>query len=364
MELFGYTAETFVAAHRLVLASACTRTTAPRRRRRSPSAIESLRRLRGRLPRRARRRHGALGRGPRPRAVRRRRAGRPGCSARPTTRPRSTAPPSASGRVLETMSTAFFTLDLDWRFTYVNGAAERMLGRRRDELVGTPIWDVLPELEGHARPAPTTGSALATGEPSSFEHYYPPLDAWFDVRATPSEDGLSASTSTTSPAGCAPSRTRRGSPASARMRSPPAARRPAACRSSARAGARLAGTLEVDELLQILSDVDPQRLRRRASWWRSRSGSSATWRARRRRRPAAAASASRTSPASTTPLHGSPIPAAALAAGAVQDREARELDERLGSRPALTLPLVSRGPHARRDHRARTRSRARSTGAC
>ena len=25
----------------------------------------------------------------------------------------------------------------------------------------------------------------------SFEHYYPPLDAWFDVRATPTEDGLS-----------------------------------------------------------------------------------------------------------------------------------------------------------------------------
>ena len=34
------------------------------------------------------------------------------------------------GRVLETMSTAFLTLDLDWRFTYLNGAAERMLGRR------------------------------------------------------------------------------------------------------------------------------------------------------------------------------------------------------------------------------------------
>ena len=40
------------------------------------------------------------------------------------------------GRVLETMSTAFFTLDPDWRFTYLNGAAERTLGRRRDELVG------------------------------------------------------------------------------------------------------------------------------------------------------------------------------------------------------------------------------------
>ena len=40
------------------------------------------------------------------------------------------------GRVLETMSTAFFTLDRDWTFTYVNAAAERIFGRRRDELVG------------------------------------------------------------------------------------------------------------------------------------------------------------------------------------------------------------------------------------
>ena len=32
---------------------------------------------------------------------------------------------------------------------------------------------------------------METGEPVSFEQYYPPLDTWFDVRATPSDDGLS-----------------------------------------------------------------------------------------------------------------------------------------------------------------------------
>ena len=56
------------------------------------------------------------------------------------------------GRVLETMSTAFFTLDRDWRFTYVNRAAERILGRRRDELVGRVIWDLYPELWHRDRP--------------------------------------------------------------------------------------------------------------------------------------------------------------------------------------------------------------------
>ena len=52
-----------------------------------------------------------------------------GCSARRTTRPTVHNASERLGRVLETMSTAFFTLDLNWRFTYVNGAAERMLGR-------------------------------------------------------------------------------------------------------------------------------------------------------------------------------------------------------------------------------------------
>ena len=40
------------------------------------------------------------------------------------------------GRVLETMSTAFITLDREWLFTYVNAAAERIFDRGRDELVG------------------------------------------------------------------------------------------------------------------------------------------------------------------------------------------------------------------------------------
>ena len=52
------------------------------------------------------------------------------------------------GRVLETMSTAFFTLDRDWRFTYLNAEAERILGRRRDELIGEVIWEVYDDLEG------------------------------------------------------------------------------------------------------------------------------------------------------------------------------------------------------------------------
>jgi PAS domain S-box-containing protein len=40
------------------------------------------------------------------------------------------------------------TLDRDWRFTYVNPEAERLLGRARDDLLGGMLWDLYPELIG------------------------------------------------------------------------------------------------------------------------------------------------------------------------------------------------------------------------
>ncbi|MDP9418367.1 MAG: SpoIIE family protein phosphatase [Actinomycetota bacterium] len=94
-------------------------------------------------------------------------------------------------RVLEAMPTAFFSLDRDWRFTYVNAEAERVLGRSRAELLGGELWELFPtavgtEFETQYR------SAVRTGTLAAFEAYYPaPLDAWYEVRAWPGPDGLS-----------------------------------------------------------------------------------------------------------------------------------------------------------------------------
>ncbi len=94
------------------------------------------------------------------------------------------------GRVLESMSSAFFQLDADWCFTYVNSEAERLLSATRAELLGESIWDAFPAavgsaFEDHYR------NAVSAGRPVSFEaHYPPPLDAWFEVRAWPSLEGL------------------------------------------------------------------------------------------------------------------------------------------------------------------------------
>ena len=50
--------------------------------------------------------------------------------------------------ILESITDAFFALDRDWRFTYVNPQAERVLGRTPGELLGKSLWEENPGLLG------------------------------------------------------------------------------------------------------------------------------------------------------------------------------------------------------------------------
>lgn len=93
--------------------------------------------------------------------------------------------------VLASISDGMYALNCDWEFTYVNAAAERMLRRSRDTLLGRTIWDAFPavsgtELEHHYRACRLQRTAV------SFEFYYPPLSTWFSVRAFPSDMGLTS----------------------------------------------------------------------------------------------------------------------------------------------------------------------------
>jgi PAS domain S-box-containing protein len=94
-------------------------------------------------------------------------------------------------RVLESMPSAFFSLDDDWRFTYVNAEAEKLLAVPRAELVGGSVWDLFPAAVT-SRFETEYRDAVATGRPVAFEAHYPaPLDGWFEVRAWPGPEGLS-----------------------------------------------------------------------------------------------------------------------------------------------------------------------------
>ncbi len=93
--------------------------------------------------------------------------------------------------VLESMPTAFYSLDTRWRFAYVNAEAERLLGRARAELLGGVVWDLFPGTVGSDFQQ-RYEDAVATGRPVMFEAYYPaPLNGWYEVRAWPSPTGLS-----------------------------------------------------------------------------------------------------------------------------------------------------------------------------
>jgi PAS domain S-box-containing protein len=92
--------------------------------------------------------------------------------------------------ILESITDAFFALDLEWRFTYINQEAERLLSRPREQLMGRNIWEV------YADAVDSTfhreyNRAMSEQVPVAFEEYYAPLDCWFEVRAYPSQDGLS-----------------------------------------------------------------------------------------------------------------------------------------------------------------------------
>ncbi|GGD24952.1 SpoIIE family protein phosphatase [Nocardioides daphniae] len=94
-------------------------------------------------------------------------------------------------RVLEAMPSAFFSLDREWRFTYANARAQQLLAGVSGDLSGHVLWELFPQAVGsdfevHYR------HAVESGEPVSFEAYYPPpLNAWYEVRAWPSPEGLS-----------------------------------------------------------------------------------------------------------------------------------------------------------------------------
>jgi rsbT co-antagonist protein RsbR len=92
--------------------------------------------------------------------------------------------------IKEEMPEAFFRLDRDWRFVYVNHQAEPLLGRPVSELLGTNIWEEFPEavdtpFHQHYH------TAVQTQRPVTFEQFYPPLNRWFEVHAAPASDSLS-----------------------------------------------------------------------------------------------------------------------------------------------------------------------------
>jgi len=92
--------------------------------------------------------------------------------------------------VFESMSDAFFMLDRNWQFSYLNGQAEKLLQRSRDELLGRNVWEKYPAAVGSIFQTQYE-RAMAEGRMVAFEA--PDADGrntWVAVTAYPSTDGL------------------------------------------------------------------------------------------------------------------------------------------------------------------------------
>ena len=87
------------------------------------------------------------------------------------------------------MTTGFAAIDGQWRLTYMNRTAERIIGTTAAEVIGSELWELFPDLEDtdfgercrHAR---------QTGETIELEAHYAHLGRWIEVRAVPDAGGL------------------------------------------------------------------------------------------------------------------------------------------------------------------------------
>jgi PAS domain S-box-containing protein len=92
--------------------------------------------------------------------------------------------------ILESISDAFYSLDREGRFTYVNRKAASLWGRQPGELLDKNIWEVFPsgrETESYRK----IQQALADRQPDQYETYSTFLDQWIEVHLYPSEGGIS-----------------------------------------------------------------------------------------------------------------------------------------------------------------------------
>jgi PAS domain S-box-containing protein len=89
---------------------------------------------------------------------------------------------------LAAITDGFYTLDRDWRVTYLNDQAAAVFPGGKEAL-GASFWELFPEAVGSEFEL-NKRAAMEEGEFRSYESYYPPFDTWFEERDYPSVEGI------------------------------------------------------------------------------------------------------------------------------------------------------------------------------
>ena len=93
---------------------------------------------------------------------------------------------------LESITDGFFTVDRQWRITYLNGEARRLLERERESMLGRVLWEDFPDLLGTVFESGYR-RAMRDNVAVSIESWFAPWRAFLQVNAYPSAEGLTVS---------------------------------------------------------------------------------------------------------------------------------------------------------------------------
>ncbi|WP_374011318.1 PAS domain-containing protein [Massilia sp. Se16.2.3] len=110
-----------------------------------------------------------------------------------------------SHAILESMSDGFRALDAGWRIAYANGAAERVSGYARAELLGAVFWDLFPEWIGseHERACRRCRSERV---PARLEAWLSAWGRWYEINCFATPAAASPFTCATRASGARPRR--------------------------------------------------------------------------------------------------------------------------------------------------------------
>jgi PAS domain S-box-containing protein len=93
--------------------------------------------------------------------------------------------------LLESITDAFYALDCEFRFTYLNQRTLEHFGATRERLLGNILWDVFPMIRGTVFQHEYE-RALREQCSVTFETVSPLTGGWVEVRAYPTPQGLAA----------------------------------------------------------------------------------------------------------------------------------------------------------------------------
>ncbi|HEX6414058.1 MAG TPA: PAS domain-containing protein [Burkholderiales bacterium] len=89
---------------------------------------------------------------------------------------------------LEGLLEGFVAYDGDWVMTYMNAAAERLLNRRRDDVLGKTWHEAFPHAVGNPVDA-MYQRVMRTRQPERMEYLYPHYGRWLEISASPVRSG-------------------------------------------------------------------------------------------------------------------------------------------------------------------------------